>query len=160
MNVLMVFGAALLILFILAYLTKRRFGVLGLALAAGSMMSDLWAQTLTPIVAEVGVKVSVPPLITLVSIILVLLPAVVLLFGGPSYKHTGERLIGAALFAALAFALLVEPLGSALSLDGSSLELYKFFYDYRVYIITAGLIVALVDILFTRTSKHHKRSTH
>lgn len=160
MDVALVFIITLAVLFILAFLTKRRFGVLGLALAAGSMLSNLWASTLTPIVAETGVEVNVPPLITLVSVALVLLPAVVLLFGGPSYKETTQRLIGAGLFAALAFALLIEPLGSALVLQGFGRDLYDFFFEYRVYIVTIGLIIALLDILATRTSKHHRKSAH
>lgn len=160
MNVALVFIITIASLFALAFLTKRRFGVLGLALAAGYMLSNLWATTLTPLVAETGVRVDVPPLITLVSVALVLLPAIVLLFGGPVYKEITQRLIGAGLFAALAFALLVEPLGSALVLQGFGLELYQFFYDYRVYIVTIGLILALIDILATRGSKHHRRSAH
>lgn len=160
MNVALVFIVTLSILFVLAFVTKRRFGVLGLALAAGSMLSELWSSTLTPLVEETGVQVDVPPLITLVSVSLVLLPAVVLLFGGPSYKETTQRLVGAGLFAALAFALLVEPLGSALVLQGFGRDLYEFFYEYRVYIVTVGLVLALLDILATRGSKHHKHAGH
>lgn len=160
MDVAIVFIIVIALLFIVAFLTKRRFGVLGLALAAGSMLSGLWAETLTPLIAETGVQVDTPPLITLVSVLLVLLPAVILLFGGPTYKEITQRLIGAGLFAALAFALLIEPLGSALVLQGFGRDLYEFFYQYRVYIVTIGLVIALLDILVTRTSKHHKRSSH
>ena len=129
----------LLLLFGLAYLTKRRFGVLGLALAAGSMLSGLWAETLTPIVAGAGIQVDVPPLITIVSVALVLLPAVLLLFSGPSYHERCLRLGGAALFALLAFALLIEPLGSALVLQDQGKVIYDFVAENQVYIVTAGL---------------------
>ncbi len=160
MNVALVFGITLIVLFALAFLTKRRFGVLGLALAAGAMLSSLWADSLTPVIEKAGVAVSQPPLFTLVSVSLVLLPAVLLLFSGPSYKGLPMRLAGAFCFAALAVALLIEPLGSALVLTGQSQEIYQFFVDNRVYIVTAGLIAALFDILTTRTRGHRRSAKH
>ena len=156
MNIALVFIVVLVLLFALAFVTKRRFGVLGLALAAGAMLSSLWATKLTPLVEQAGVSVDRPPLETIVAVVLVLLPAVLLLFSGPSYRELPMRLIGAFCFAALALALLVEPLASALVLQGNSKEIYDFFVDNRVYIVTAGLILALLDILVTRTSKHHR----
>lgn len=160
MNVALVFGIVLLLLFALAYFTKRRFGVLGLALAAGSMLSELWAAQLTPFVRDAGLIVQNPPLITIVSVVLVLLPAVFLLFSGPSYHDTFKRVIGALLFAALAFALLIEPLGSALVLQAEGRVLYEFFTDNRVYIVTAGLVIAVFDLLGTHTSRAHKPAKH
>lgn len=160
MSVAIVFGIVLLLLFGLAYVTKRRFGVLGLALAAGSMLSELWAAQLTPLVREAGLVVQSPPLITVVSVALVLLPAVFLLFSGPSYRDTGRRVLGAFLFAALAFALLIEPLGSALVLQAEGRTIYEFFSDNRVYIVTIGLIIAVVDLLGVHTSRAHKASKH
>jgi hypothetical protein len=159
MNVALVFIIVLVLLFGLAFLTKRRFGVLGLALAAGAMLSALWAETLTPIIRQAGVEVDKPPLLTLVSVGLVLLPAVLLLFSGPSYKDLPMRLVGALCFAVLAVALLVEPLGSALVLTGDSKIVYGFFVDYRVYIVTGGLIAALFDILTVHTGRR-KFSKH
>lgn len=162
MDVALVFIIVLGLLFGLAFLTKRRFGVLGLALAAGAMLSTLWAEALTPIIDEAGLGISsdVLPLPTLVAVALVLLPSVALLFSGPSYHSLIMRIGGAFSYAALALALLVEPLGSALILDGASIDVYQFFVDNRVYIVTVGLILALFDILSTRTSKHHRSSKH
>ncbi len=160
MNVAIVFGVMLLLLFGLAYFTKRRFGVLGLALAAGSMLSGLWAEKLTPWVEEVGLVVERPPLITVVSVALVLLPAILLLFSGPSYRETPMRVLGALLFATLALALLIEPLGSALVLQGESKLVYEWFHENRVYIVTAGLILALFDLLGTHTARRPRTAKH
>ena len=160
MNVAIVFLVVLISLFVLAYFTKRRFGVLGLALAAGSMLSELWAVQLTPLVRDAGLVVQNPPLITIVSVVLVLLPAAFLLFSGPSYHDTFKRVVGALLFAALAFALLIEPLGSALVLQDEGRLVYEFFRDNRVYIVTVGLIIAVLDLLGTHTSRAHKASKH
>ncbi len=160
MNIALVFTIILVALFLLAFVTKRRFGVLGLALAAGAMISSLWAETLTPILEQAGVSVQAPPLLTLVAVTLVLLPAVLLLFSGPSYKDLVPRVVGAFLFAALALALLVEPLGSAIVVTNESRVVYNFVADNRVYIVTLSLIIALGDILFTRSPKRHKPSKH
>ena len=160
MNVAIVFLIVLILLFGLAYATKRRFGVLGLALAAGSMLSGLWAAKLTPIVADAGIVVQNPPLITLVAVILVLLPALLLLFSGPSYHDIPMRLAGAFLFAALAFALLIEPLGSALVLQDQGKEVYDFFVENRVYIVTVGLVLAVIDLLAVHTGRGRKSYKH
>ena len=153
MNVAIVYAITLVVLFALAYFTKRRFGVLGLALAAGAMLSGLWAQQLTPIVKNTGFDIAMPPLATVVAVVLVLLPAVLLLASGPTYNKKIEQVIGALLFAALAVALLVEPLGSALVLQGDSKHVYDWFIQYRVWIVTFGLIAAMVDLLFAKTSR-------
>lgn len=134
-------------------MTKRRFGVLGLALAAGAMLSNLWADKLTPVIAEAGVIVERPPLATVVAVALVLLPAVVLFVSGPVYRDLPARAIGALLFAALAVALLVEPLGSAMLVTGDSKKVYDFFVENQVYIVTLGLVAAIIDILFTRVPR-------
>lgn len=158
MNVALTFGIVLVVLFWLAFVTKRRFGVLGLALTAGAMMSDLWTAKLTPVIADAGVVVQQPPLYTVVAVLLVLLPALVLLFSGPSYRELPLRVVGAFLFAAFALALLIQPLGTALVLQGDSKAVYDFFVTNRVYIVTAGVIVAVLDVLFIHTGRHHYRS--
>lgn len=157
MNVALVFLIVIIILFVLAYVTKRRFGVLGLALAAGSMLSGLWAEKVVPLVREAGLTAEQPLLITLVSAAIVLLPAVVLLFSGPSYRDVPRRIAGALLFAALAFAFLVEPLGSMLVLQGQGKQMYDFIVQNQVYIVTLGLIVSIIDLLMVHTSSHRRR---
>jgi len=157
MDVALVFGILLVILFVLAFITKRRFGVLGLALAAGAMLSSLWADKLTPVIEQAGVVVERPPLATIVAVSLVLLPAIVLFVSGPVYRELPMRLAGALMFAALAVALLVEPLGSAMYVTGDSKKVYDFFVENQVYIVTFGLIAAVVDILFTRMPRHSGR---
>src|SRR3954465_8231908 len=118
MSFLIIFLIIIGILFATAYFTKRRFGVLGLALAAGAMLSTLWVGDLTPIIAQAGIVLVKPPLESVVSAALILLPALLLLSSGPSYKSQVQRLVGAGAFAVLAAALLLDPLGSALVIDG------------------------------------------
>jgi hypothetical protein len=150
---LIVIGA----LFATSFFTKRRFGVLGLALAAGAMLSTLWVGDLTPIIANAGFIIVKPPLESLVSAGLILAPALLLLSSGPTYKTMRQRVIGAAAFAILATSLLLEPLGSALVIDSIGKPVYAFFVKYHAAIVTVALVLALLDLLVTKTSRHKAR---
>jgi hypothetical protein len=143
-------------LFATAFFTKRRFGVLGLALAAGAMLSTLWVGDLTPIIANAGIILVKPPLESVVSAALILLPSLLLLSSGPTYKAMWQRVAGAAAYAVLAIALLLEPLGSALVIDSFGKPVYDFFIQYRVAIITVCLALAILDLLVAKMPKHHK----
>src|SRR5438552_208518 len=124
MNALLVLAVLLAALFALAYITKRRFGVLGLALCAGSLLSASWTSTLTPWVESRGVVFVSPPLSAVVSTLLILGPALVLLFSGPTYSGKLQRIAGALAFAALAFVFLLQPIGIAFVFDESTSQLY------------------------------------
>ncbi len=158
MKALIVFIILLAALFALAYFTKRRFGVLGLALCAGSLLSNSWSSTLTPWLQQQGVTLIVPPLSAVVSVILILAPAVLLLFSGPAYEKTLPRIGGAIIFALLAFVLMLNPLGLALVFDDLSLQIYSFLSLYSSYLIVIGVALALADILITRTPKRHHKA--
>lgn len=142
------------LLFATAYFTKRRFGVLGLALCAGSLLSVMWTADVTPLVQQAGVKLLSPPLTTVVAVALVLLPAVLLLFSGPTYHRLWQRIIGAAAFALLATSFMLIPLGTGLLLDDTTQEYYDFLVNNRNVIITAAIAYALLDILTLRTPRH------
>jgi hypothetical protein len=154
MSFFVIFLLVIAALFLLAYVTKRRFGVLGLALAAGAMLSTLWVGDLTPIIANAGIILVRPPLESVVSAGLILLPAILLLSSGMVYKSKPRRVIGALAFAVLATALLLVPLGSALVIDDTAKPVYDLFVQYRTGIITVCLGLAMLDLLMTKTPKH------
>lgn len=156
MSFVIIFLIIIAALFATAFFTKRRFGVLGLALAAGAMLSGLWVGDLTPIIASAGIILIKPPLQSVVSAGLILLPAILLLASGPNYKLMYQRIIGAATFAVLATALLLEPLGTALVIDDVGKPVYEFFVQNRVVIITVCLGLAILDLLIAKTPKSRK----
>lgn len=144
-------------LFLLAFGSKRRFGVLGLSLAAGSMINHLWLGELTPLVSETGIELVAPPLESVVAASLILLPALLLLItGGPTYRGVKPRLLGAIAFSVLAITLLLEPLGSGLVIEGVGQTAYDLLSQYQVIIVTVGLGLALVDLMVTKTPKAAK----
>lgn len=154
MNIVVIVLVVIALLFLTAYFTKRRFGVLGLALCAGSLLSGMWAADVTPFIREyAGVQLIAPPLSSVVAVCLVLLPAVVLLFSGPSYHTFWQRAIGAAAFALLATALMLQPLGNGLAFDANGKQIYELLLDNRNIIITATIVYALFDLLTLKTPK-------
>lgn len=154
MSFIMILGIIVAALFAATYFTRRRFGVLGLALCAGFIVSGLWTADVTPLVRQAGVELLSPPLASVVAGTLVLLPAVILLFSGPTYSKRGPRLIGSIVFALLAAALLLPSLYNGLVLDANGKHIYDLLSQNRNAIITAAIVYALFDILTIKTPKH------
>lgn len=154
MSFIVILGIIAASLFAATYFTRRRFGVLGLALCAGFILSTLWAADVTPLVREAGVELLSPPLASVVAATLVLLPAIILLFSGPTYSKRLPRLLGSLAFALLAAALLLPSLYAGLVLDENGKQVYDILNENRNYIITAAIVYALFDILTIKTPKH------
>jgi hypothetical protein len=146
MSFLVIFLIVIGLLFATSFFTRRRFGVLG----------SLWVKDLTPVIASAGFVIVKPPLTSLVSAALILAPALLLLSSGPTYKSMIQRVVGAVAFAILATSLLIGPLGSALVVEGVGKNVYDFLVQYHASIVTIGLVLAVLDLLVTKTPKHHK----
>lgn len=160
MNSTVVCVAIVIILFLAAFFTKRRFGMLGLALAAGSTLSTIWAEDASYVASLVGIRQS-PFSTSIILVAITLLPAVILFFHGNVYKRKLSRVIGALMFAVLALAFLVEPLGRMLVLSGQGIDIYQILSNNQTTIIGIGLILAVVDLFLTKPAlnlaeKHHK----
>ena len=149
MEVILICIVIALALFISAYITKRRFGLLGLALAAGSILSDIWGYTAGLVASFFGLP-SGPVTSAAILAIIILLPAGILLLHGYTYRTLIGRVIGASLFTLLALAFLVEPLGHVLNLSGYSADAYNWLSGNRTVIIGFGLIIAVIDLFLTK----------
>lgn len=161
MNVVLIFGLLALALFGSAFVMRRRFGLLGLALAAGSILSGLWGYDAGLVVSSLGIFPSGPLTTAVTLAAIVLLPAVLLLFHGYTYKNMVGQIIGALLFTLLALAFLVEPLGHALILEGTGVDVYTWLVNNRQIIIGIGMVLAVVDLFFTKPAQlAEKRSKH
>ncbi|MET0979928.1 MAG: hypothetical protein ABWX90_01580 [Candidatus Saccharimonadales bacterium] len=153
MTFIMILLSMVVALFVLAFITNRRFGIRGLALATGAMIATLWVGDLTPIIAQAGFALSTPPLESVVAVVLTLLPAILLILSGQPNKSILRRVVGSLLFVLLAVVLLLEPIGAALVIEGPGDQLYALLTQYRVVIITVCLIVAILDLAFTKIPK-------
>ncbi len=144
-------------LFAVAYFTRRRYGVLGLALCAGYLISTAWTAEVTPFIRELGIELLTPSLSSVVAATLILLPSVVLLFSGPVYHKHWQRLLGATAFTLLAITFLVTPLYSGLAVGEIGEKAYHFLNDNRNIIIAVAVAYAVYDLLTLKTPKKEKK---
>jgi len=153
MMVIAVFIVLAAALFAGAFVSKRRFGLLGLALTAGATLSSIWSYDAGLVVSSTGL-VPEGPLTTAVTLsLIVLLPAIILLFHGYTYKENAARVIGSLLFTILALAFLVEPLQFVLPLEGMAADIYRWLMDNKEIIISVGVVIAIIDLFFTKPAK-------
>ena len=163
MITILVLGAIFALLFAGSFISKRRFGLLGLALTAGATISTIWDYTAGLMLSSTGLVPNGPITQAATQSFIVLLPALLLLFHGYSYKNLFARIMGSALFAVLGLAFLVEPIGYVLPLEGMGAEIYRQIVSYKDVIISVGVVLAVVDLFFTKpahiaekASKKHK----
>lgn len=159
MEVAVVISAVAIALFISAYITKRRFGLLGLALATGSILSGIWGENASLIAGLINIPYNALSTAIILSAI-ILLPPVVLLFHGYAYKSVIGRIVGAAFFTLLALAFLVGPLEHVLNLRGLGADIYDFMESNQKVIIGFGLIFAVVDLLLTKPAALANKDSH
>ena len=149
MDVLLVYSVVAISLFVAAYMTRRRFGLLGLALASGSILSNIWGRDALYAFTYSGAPTGA---LTAAVILagLILLPACILLFHGYAYKSKIGRFFGAIMFTILALAFLIEPLSHVLMLQGYGSQVYDWLTSNREVIIGIGLALAVLDLFFTK----------
>ena len=129
MSVIILFGAILVTVFAVAFVSSRRFGPLALALATGFLLSEWWGSWLMGVLdglkfgnwfiakwCNFGISLNVGSVNDASS-----------KWSEISEKH--ERIISAVGIAFLTAALLVVSMGKYISLDGQALELYKDFRE-------------------------------
>lgn len=148
MEVLVILLATTILLFALSYVSKRRFGVLGLALAAGYVLQRLWEDHLPAWAQLLGLpnEFIISP-VTMLGLLIILLPSLALLLGGPTYKSRRGRLLGSLGYALLALVFCVGPLSHSLALIDEGRVIFEYVLEYQTYSMTAALIIAVVDML-------------
>ena len=148
------------VLLVAAYFGKRKFGMLGLALATGSVLSGIWGYDAGLVVGALGIRTSTFTSAIAVSVV-ILLPSVILMFGGHRYKSEIGRIVGASMFVLLAVAFLIEPLSHVLVYNGPGLNAYNWLFNNRQFIIGVGLTIAVVELFLAKPAhlpeKHHKK---
>ena len=153
MVTLVIFAIAFAFLFLLAFVTKRRCGVLGLALSAGALLSNYWTEAVKAFLETQGVVFDTPPLATVVALGLSLAPALLLLAGGPSYGSKVSRLFGSLLFGFAAFLFTLPILTSMFIIDATAQPVVDFLTKYKSSLLAALLVYAVIDTLLAQ-SKH------
>ena len=155
--------AVVVILFILAFVTRRRFGMLGLGMAAGALLSYEIAPDVAGMLRYLDIPVEPLSVATASHFVLVLAPVLVLLFAGPRYRSPRSALIGSVLFAVFGAVLLLLPLSRDLALrDATTLPILSALVSYDSTIIAICTALAVFDMAnihsalpVGKKSKHH-----
>lgn len=161
MTLVIIAGLAIC-LFAAAYLTKRRFGVLGLGLAAGLVLSQELTRYVASFLQYGDFPVEPLKYTTAATIVLILTPVVALLFAGPRYYDKHKAIVSSLLFAVLATVILVGPLARDLPTTDATVEpAMSWLATHTSIIIVVGIIMALLDTLHMHTTKKEpKKAKH
>ena len=146
------------VLFLVAWTSRRTMGVPTIAIAAGALMADLWTNSLTPFVAQTGIVIVSPPLASIVSIALTLLPALLVMFRSQKVSSHYRSIIGSLVFAILGAMLTYGAFSNAVVLDDASKQYVLEIVKYQNAVVTACILLAIVEVLFYR--KPHEHRTH
>ena len=148
------------ILFVVAWVSRRSMGVPTLALAAGALMANLWTDSLTPIVAKAGLIIIQPPLTSIVSVVLTLLPALLVMARAHKVSSHYRSILGSLVFAVLGVLLTYGAFSNAVVLDASSRQYALEIVKYQNVAITVCVCMAVVEVLFYKRphagEKHHR----
>ena len=134
-----------LALFGISFLSRRRFGVLGLALTAGALLASQMTKDLSHLIVDYKIPIEPLSTISAASIFLTLLPAIVLLLSGPSYKKRKQAVLGAVAFTVMAMLLILGPLTSSLPPDRLMDPFLRWVADYNSVLLALGIGVAVAD---------------
>lgn len=143
---LVIIVVTLLALFWLAFFTKRRFGVLGLALAAGVVLAQNAAGMLGSFLERADIPVAPFTYTSAATLFLIITPALILLAGGPTYRDRRSAFIGAAGFALLGTFFVLGPLTTALPTDNPTIRnTMTILANWQNVIVVGALILAILD---------------
>ena len=140
-----------LALFAVAYASRRRFGILGFALATGALLADYMTKDLSRLIAENKVPVEPLSAVSAASIFLTLLPALILLLGGPHYKKRNDALVGGVAFAVMAVLLILRPLTDSLPPDRLMQPFLNWVVTYQSLLLAIAVGAAIIDVWMIRT---------
>lgn len=158
MIVIVVLLVLIVALFAASFFSKRRFGILGLGLAAGAIISPIWGDNAGYVISSTGL-VDEGPIVNIIAFsALILIPAILFMFHGYTYKGIVPRIIGSFLFTALAIAFLAGPIGDELSLTGPAEGVYSWLVANHEIVISIGVALAVADLLVSKPAhKSEKR---
>jgi hypothetical protein len=159
MNVIVILLIVFLALFAGAFLSKRRFGLLGLGLTAGAIISPIWGDNAGFVLSSTGL-INEGPLVSVIALsALILIPSILImvLHRGYTYKHLPGRIIGSLLFTLLAAAFLVGPIGAAFTLTGPAAGVYNWLVANHSLIISVGVALAVVDLIIAKPAHKSER---
>lgn len=157
----MILVIILFFLFAVAFLSKRRFGTLGLGLAAGALLADKSSRDVAMVLQQNNVSLLDFSSVSIAAMILTLLPALVLLVSGPTYENKKTAFIGATGFALMGTMLLLGPISADIPItDINTSAIFDFSATYENMLIAGGVVLAVIDSWLTHNFKPLGKKKH
>ena len=156
MTYLVVLALYIALLFFVAWASRRSMGVPALTLAAGALLASLWTDSLTPLVAKSGIVIVQPPLTSIISIALTLLPAILVMLRSHKVPSKHHSVFGSLVFAVLGVILTYGAFSNAVVLDEQSKHYIVDFVKYQNIIITVCVCFAILDVLLYKKPRSHE----
>lgn len=141
-------------LFALAFFTRRRFGLLGLGLAAGLVLSEQVAAQVAEFLKLWDFPVAPLSHKSAAIVLLILAPVVILLLAGPKYADKRAAAISGAAFGIVGTVLLLAPLSMSLPLSDAAIQpMLSQIALNTPMIVAAGIIAAVLDLMHAHGKK-------
>lgn len=140
-------------LFLLALMSRRRFGTLGFALAAGSLLASTMTRDFSNFLADFDIETGSIPYVTAARILLILAPPLLLLLSGPSYPSRKSALFGSLCFTLLGTLLLLGPISEIVPYDDRARQLLSLISPYTNLALALLVALAIVDTWLIHTTK-------
>lgn len=132
--------------------------MLGLALVAGSIISASWSGYVTTLLQGQGIELLSPPLNVVVAVVLILLPAIFLLFVGPKYHKKWQQILGSLLFSLLGTLLITVAISRESPQVITDNQVAVMAAQSYPLIIVIGVALAIVDTIVAHLPKKGKKS--
>ena len=147
MSVIVIFLVSV-VLFLLAFVTKRHYGILGLGLTAGMVLSEQIATETAALLRYLDFPTDPLSPLNAARVFLILAPSLLLMLAGPKYTDKKHVIIGSVLYALFGTFLLLAPLVASFPATDTSTQQYLAQIAYNSSLITAlAVAVAVFDLM-------------
>jgi hypothetical protein len=148
------------LLFALAFVTKRRFGVLGLGLSAGALLSGTWSTQVASFLESQHIQANGFSSQVIAVCLLTLAPALLLLIGGPTYHKKLLALVGSIGFALLGILLVLGPISPLINAPSNIQHILDLAAKYQPGLVALGVALAVIDMFLARSPSKFGRGRH
>lgn len=156
----MITGALILVLVcvlaVAAFLSRRRFGILAMAMAAGYVISIYQASYVAEVLSGYNVSFGAMSPTTAVTMAMIILPSILMFFGGPTYVNKRNRIVGSIAYGLTALFFCLGSLEHSLILIGQEKLVYNFILEYREQALVLLMVMAMIDSFFIHTIRRNK----
>lgn len=147
---ILIFSAAVAIFL---SLSRRKFGIFILTLLAGLVMNDYWNKPIADFLTTASLNIPFATLSGIVGLVLICVPAVLVLGKGAKNENWITGIISSILTTGFLMLVILPSFSGVFTLDAISLDIAGTLLAWSDWIILAGFVFAILDILSFRLKK-------